>query len=356
MHTPRRNLQPLGAALAVAVVVGAAGVVTARLTHRSAGSTAQRAVATPTPAGRPTPSPTPQSVTFAPLFPQDDVSLSAALAYGHLSLTGTDNTLRVDAYKLDAAAPANSPATAPVWRYDHPPASPDTAALATRFGPEAFAGYDPSTGLAGLNSTTAPDISALPHLGSIPRDDAGVGQLADDFLLRYGLRVDGLQSPRAVHFPNSARPDLSTWGVSWDRDIQGSAIVGAGATMTVGQDGVVSNLMVRAVHVAGGSPYPVVSWHQAWSQVAAGHWYAERGGFTGGNGQSSLDRFDATGVQLGYLRQERPVSQTSPTERSYLVPMWVFTDPSASIQLFYPAVASTALTYTWAPRPWPTAH
>ncbi len=370
---PRRTLRPLSAALAVAVVFAGVGFLLTRAAHPSS----QRGAARPSPTARatvqptatPTPTPTPMALSFAPLFAHDDLSVGSTEAYGHLTLVGTDNSLAIGRYTLGAVHDPGSPPTAPVWRVDRS-APADVASLGARFGFTGTPAADPGGGLAWgtlayspefamltYSGGTGSDTASLPHLDRVPTDTTLVA-LATDFLSRRGLLMDGLAQPRVVASgPQGARPDLEAWTLHWDRSVDGRPLTGTGQgiSMSVGSQGAVSNLEVSALRIAGGSDYPLTSWHQAWAQVAAGRWYAERGGFTGGNAPSQADTFTATSVALGYLSWDGPLAQMSATERAYLVPMWVFTD-SSGLRLFYPAVAPSALSYSWQPKPWPTAQ
>lgn len=370
---PGRSLRPLSAAFALAVVIAAGGAAAARLSHPATpGGAVQHGAGTPTPSGsKPSPSPTPapQSLTFAPFFAHDDLTIGAPAAYGHLSLTGTDNTLAVGSYHLAGTTDPASPATAPVWRLDRSP-SPDAASLGARFGdtgsPTAgvdgylswrHAGYEPNHNWLSYSSGTMPNPATLAHLDAVPTDVVSAGTLATRFMQRRGLLLDGALKPRVFPVDPGHQPNIETFSVTWGRTVSGYLMYGdtGSPSMSIGQDGAVINVTESSVRVAGGSAYPLVPWRQAWTQVAAGRWYAERGGFTGGNGQSRLDRFDAITVELGYLDGVSPATPGGATERTYLVPMWVFSTADG-LRLFYPAVASSGLSYTWAPKPFPSPH
>jgi hypothetical protein len=166
-------------------------------------------------------------------------------------------------------------------------------------------------------------------------------------MTQRGLLPEGAGAPQVYSYPQTS---MGPWSVSWTLGIGSYPVDGPSsrAVMGIGAQGAVTSIMESPVRVAGGSSYPLIPWRQAWTQVAAGRWYRESGAFTGGNGPSGMEVFDATSVHLGYAVVD------GATERDFLVPMWVFTDKQGMAELFYPAVAPSALTYTWAPKPWPS--
>ena len=367
--TPRSTLRPLAAALAVAVVAGSGGALLARHLHTASPAGAHqdaRPTASPQPSAKP--SPTPQPVSFARLYPADVLTLVAPRAYGHLSLTGTDNTLQIAHYTLAVQHDPGSPATAPVWqlapapRFDAAtlgarfdlPGSPttDSSGVLTWHAADGAASltYDPDSGQVSYSGTTAGAGPA--NVGAAPTDKAGAGRLAARWMAERGLLPPGAGAPEVTYFPQSSP---QPWSVDWPLHIGSYPLEGPYAQPGMGLDaqGGIQSVMILGLGVDHGSTYPVIPWRQAWAQVAAGHWYRECCDFTGGDGPSSLPGFTATSVELGYASFGDSRSRLSGTERKYLVPMWVFFAGDGT-RLFYPAVAPSALTYTWAPQPWPS--
>jgi hypothetical protein len=357
---PRRSLRPLAAGLAVAVVAGAAGAVLARHVHQATPAGVHHPQVTLSPTPRPTP-PTALPLAFPPFFAPDDLTLGAPLAFGHLSLTGADSTLQIGGYKLSVSRDPGSPGTAPVWRIDRSPA-PGTATLRQRFAPAATptpnaegviptpsVSYDPATGQLQYNTGTLELGGA--SLDAVPTDAADAARLATLFMTQRGLLPAAAGVPQAFSSDQPQEP----WGVRWSFHIGDYPVDGPGgrAVMGIGPQGAVADVLETWQPVAGGSSYPVIPWRAAWSQVAAGHWYRECCAFTGGSGPSRQTTFDATSVHLGYIQPDSPVSNLSPSERDFLIPMWVFTD-SGETDLFYPAVSTRYLSYARAPQPWPS--
>jgi hypothetical protein len=353
--TRRRAPGPLAAALAVALIAAAATVAVARSVHRDIPTGAAPVAPTTPPAAPPAPASPPQlHLVFAPLFASDDDTLGAPSAYGRLSLTGTDNTLAIARYALAVDAPPASPPTAPVWRLDRSPAR-DVGNLAQRFSMQGAAtpfpdgtleipqlSYHPDTGRV-FYTTGA--VTPGPDLDAVPRDATDAAVLATRFMNQRGLFIDGMGAAAVTEAP-AGQPYSYT--VSWTRSLAGLPLVDGAAHLTIGPGSSVSDLTTCGLRVAGGSPYPLLPWHDAWTQVAAGRWFAERGGYTGGNGQSRMDLFTAGTVTLGYLVGDGPAQSRTGSDRDHLLPMWVFAD-AAGTQLFYPAVAPAELAYVHAP-------
>lgn len=348
----RRSLRPLAVALSSAVIAAAAGGVVAWHAHQAPGGTAH-----PTPSAAPSPSPSarPLPGAFAPFFKADDLTLGAPLAFGHLALTGDDNTLAIGGYRLSVGKDPGSPATAPVWRLDHssPPGLPT---LQDHFTANATPQPDSRGVVSPGSASWDPDNAMLLYssgtmgqgglsLDATPRDAADAARLANLFMTRRGLLFDNASAPHGYAYDQSSSPQ--PFSVSWQRVLDGHAVYDRGgrASLGIGPDGTISDILVTDIPVAGGSPYPIIPWRQAWNQVIAGRWYWDLGGFTGGNGQSSMPVFDATSVELGYIGVEKEPGHYSATEQADLVPMWVFTS-GEGIQLFYPAVAPSSLSYT----------
>lgn len=355
--TPRRTLRPLAAALAVAVAAGASGALLARAVHRGAVSApAAHPTGRPSPSASPTPAP---PVRFPAFFAPSDLTLSRPLAYGRLSLTGTDNTLAIGRYVLAVSRDPGNPATAPVWVVDRSPA-PGAAHLDALFGnngtpdPDGVtappASYDPDLATVWFNSGTL--RRGGPQLDRAPTSAADAAELATSFLERRGLLALGMGAAEVTTSPPGEI--ASTYGVAWSMQLDGHLVWGAGAQsqVSIGDGAEITNVTAGGLRVAGGSDYPLIPWRQAWQQVAAGNWFAERGGFTGGNGQSRADVYRATSVQLAYLSRDDPPASRTGSEQDKLVPMWMFSD--GSILLFYPAVSPTELSYRHVIVPFPT--
>ena len=335
----------LGGAAAVALVT-----TVVVLPHRSS-STHRTAAATSTPQpGSASPSASALPALAGPrLFPLDDMQMRAPLAFGRISLS-TQGGTTFDRYVL--AVPSTSlPSSATVWRLGQldraglpgvgaffdvgpvPSPQPGTSTYAWSFSPSLTV----DTGYGTLDYEGTPTHLSL---GTAPRDALSAVLRADHVLDAIGVQMSGRGKPQPENVDGR-------WIVTYPR-ILDFPVDGARALVDFDTEGTLGALQVNMQPLRGGSTYQLAPWQQAWRQVASGRWYAIQGDFEHGNGgPMNLGDFHATSVRLGYYEPQ----DMSSAPIDALVPMYVFHDSGSNVDLYYPALTASEMSYRWEPPP-----
>ena len=285
----RQSPRPSGRrALALALLVPAAGAVAAAallLARQPA------AIKTPTPTPPPG-TPTPRPTVFPDVFAPDDSSLGPSGSLGTIPLPpayGGRPGLQLDLRLAPGAAPSSPlPTTLPVWRLRGLEVLAPQVAL--RF---------PITGDAQLSSDgtwfwpdglrVKPDAGAVmwtrntavpnPRLSGTPRDGASAGTLAAQWLRDSGMPPPDGAVAIIVQTSNGAGAAFAEWTVTWQRIPLSSKPYPVGSTtIRVSADGTVREVEVDHPRIAGGAPYPLRAWQQAWADARAGRWLRVQGG------------------------------------------------------------------------------
>jgi hypothetical protein len=266
------------------------------------------------------------------------MDIGGARAYGRIDVRGFSRDGQVIIQHYALVAPRRSlPTSLPVWRL-RGFSNADTGPLAKVLGVNQKSGSSP----AGINRGAASVHSSSPSAGvsAEPTDDASAIGEVTVMLDRLGI----LPLASDATAMDESAPPHSQWEVSFARRPIDGIPVGLGSDNAVAlvrlADLAVSDMWVSAPAIDGGSPYPLRTVQDAWSDLARGHWFDECCEvYTGGDGGPDKLSFHADQVSLVY-EDAVGLPDAAP---GYLVPFYAFTDSQAKVSLTVPALQSTDL-------------
>ena len=288
-HESRQSPRPSGRrALALALLVPAAGAVAA-----AALLLARQPVAIKTPTPPPTPgTPTPRPTVFPDVFAPDDTSLGPSGSLGTIPPPAAYHGppgLQFDLRLAPGAGPSSPlPTALPVWRIRglevlapqvalRFPVTGDAqlASDGTWFWPDGLRVRPDAGTVTWMRATSVPN----PRLSGIPRDAASAGTLAAQWLRDSGMPPPDGAVATIVQTSNGQGAAFAEWTIAWQRIPPSSRPYPVGSSVIrVSADGTVREASVDHPRIAGGAPYPLRSWQQAWADAQAGRWQRVQGG------------------------------------------------------------------------------